>query len=67
MSADDKVNQESFDAEPEGLREAHRAAHDALADADPTGQEGKPFLVTGFIGLIVLALLALVIVAVVIL
>jgi Flp pilus assembly protein TadB len=64
MTADDRNNQESFDAESDGLREVHQNVHDSLADADPTHQEGKPLLLTGFILVIVLALLALLAVAV---
>lgn len=64
MTNDDRTNQENFDAEHEGLRDVHRDVHEGLADADPTDQEGKPFLLSGFILVIVLALLALLAVAV---
>lgn len=63
MTNDDRTNQESFDAENDGLREVHRSVHDSLADADPTDQEGKPILLSGFILVIVLVLLVLVAVA----
>lgn len=67
MNGHDENNQESFSAEPDGLREVHESVHDALADADPTDQAGKPLLLTGFIVVIALALVALLVVALVIL
>lgn len=67
MSGHDENNQESFAAEPDGLREVHENVHNSLAEADPTGQAGKPFLLTGFIVVIALALVALLVVALVVL
>ena len=48
---------DDFSAESDGLREAHETLHNAISRADPTGQRGRPFLVTGFI-LVIVAVLA---------
>lgn len=52
-----------FDDESPGFREAHERIHDRLAGADPTRQGGAPWLLTGFIAVMVVALVALLIVA----
>lgn len=63
--ADDARDQTSFDAEPEGFRDVHKSVHDSLAENDPTGQAGKPFLLSGFILVIVVALLVLLVIGIV--
>lgn len=65
MAAEEGTPRDDFSAEPDGLREAHETTHNAISSADPTGQQGRPILVTGFIAVIVAVLAVMLVIGIV--